>query len=1783
MADYTVKVRAVLDTKGIQSQLQSLGKNAKFKVDTTGIQNAEKQIQQLGTSGQTASKKVTGATGRMNKDFKGLTGYVGQSAKNFTDITKKVAMFGLSTNIINGASQGVKNMVGSVVQLDGSLTELKKVSDLNGKSLKQYTDKAFEAGKTVAKTGTEMVDAATEFRKSGWTDKDALTLGTVAAKYTNISDTQVTTAEAAKFLISQIKAFNIEAKNSEHIIDATNEVANNFAVGTNDLSTALTKAASGLGTVGNSFEETMGLVTAGTEVMVNQPGKVGRGLRTIALNIAALSKESDTWTAANGKVNVSLKDQEGNMRSTYDIMTDLYKGVKGQSVAWDKLSNSERTAIAQQAAGKNQFEVFTSVMNNYKNAIKATNTALNSTGSAEKENQKAMDSIEGRLQRLRSAFEYFAYKTINGDFIKSIVSAGTSLLDFLGSDAGQATLKFAAVSTTVIALTRAFAKLGAVVKGLSLTDALSTLIFGSKSVASATESAAKATSKYAAAEAASTAVFTNGYKAKAKGAKAVSQTATVVGKTTKQTGVLSKAWSGLSRIVAAHPFISAAAGVAATTYAVTKFVDKYKETYTLYSKTKQKIKENASEIEKLENKTESLTKTEQDRLISLKTQEKALERQTKAEAKAALQKATKNYVDKDGETKSGSGRGRNSTGMRKIDNDAKNIEIAKREMEGYTRQLKDGAITTEEWQEAYGKSADKIQDVVKSYEDQIKAMNEAEEAGIELNKGEKELRDRMEEFVKESEKAEDAYTKITDQSNLMDLAKDWLPDADKLSQSEMGMAQMADRVNDINLAMSRTGKDGQKAFKKIMKGIEGGYEELGKFNKETGKYEFDNTSIDEYAKAMNVTTEAAEGLLKKQTESGKIEWKIPKQDLESFNESTQELESGLQKTDGTMIRSRQSLVDLAKSMGIPEAATKSFIKGFKDAGNSVINLDQSAPKLTKQLSEMGDSFGIVTNKAGKVKEVNLDSLASGIKEIGGSEGDLSKVVSQLSEVDGIKFSGTFSDLIQGSESAAKVAKALYEDLEQVGETDVKGKVGVEGADKVQNETDLAKHDIKSVDDTKGTGELDAEDNTSAGVGSAKSNLQGFDGQAYLAKLQAANEVQPGLGTALAALSGFAGIPFMATLASQDNATPTIAGAQSQATAFMQTYAAILAAQNNASGTISGVAQALNTLNGKTATTYVNVVKNTTEHADGKKKGEKGGLSWVGDEGDAHSPKPELVETKEGAYLAGTKGWELVELERDDIVHTASETKRLLATKFKNLVGTEHFPRFAKGKNSKKKSKAQKKKEDKYKKKVEKNRDAFDKQVDLLEYNRDYYNWSDATFNKKYKALYNKYAKKAKKIKLGKKRGSLTGDQKRDMNMSRREMDMDNAREGIESAIENIEGGSSLAAVIKKIDAERKAQKISAKEAIQYKKEAYQAQVDYNFELYENGELTYAKLKQSLDAYYKYAKKGTADYYKYQKQLAEAAKEQEIKRLEDLKDKQEKTMELAESYIDKQIRDIDKQIEQQEKLNEAKERENKLLELNNDLAKAKSQLVRVYREGQGFVYEQDIEAIQEAQKALDEFNADNATSELEKQKEAWENIADLLDDLQSDADIKDLENALGISAEKLFGGLGTDTSKWSTQIKDILSKIMGYEDAIDLLDSKEGYKAIMSMIDASTGKINPTALQNYINKNKFASGTLSAPGGLSLVGEHGAELRTLNKGDGILPANVTSNLMALGQLNPAQWENAMASNIAKKVDQGTNYSYQFDKLVLPNVQNANDFIKELQRLPNKAIQSSGRRI
>lgn len=102
-------------------------------------------------------------------------------------------------------------------------------------------------------------------------------------------------------------------------------------------------------------------------------------------------------TSSNGKkiteifegLNVALYDANGQMLSGFDIL-------KGLASKWQGLDSNTQKYIATTIGGTHQLNSFLALMNNFNHAIEANETALNSAGSAAKENERVMESLNAK-------------------------------------------------------------------------------------------------------------------------------------------------------------------------------------------------------------------------------------------------------------------------------------------------------------------------------------------------------------------------------------------------------------------------------------------------------------------------------------------------------------------------------------------------------------------------------------------------------------------------------------------------------------------------------------------------------------------------------------------------------------------------------------------------------------------------------------------------------------------------------------------------------------------------------------------------------------------------------------------------------------------------------------------------------------------------------------------------------------------------------------------------------------------------------------------------------------------------------------------------------------------------------------------------------------------------------------------------------------------------------------------------------------------------------------------
>lgn len=278
-----------------------------------------------------------------------------------------------------------------------------------------------------------MVEAATEFRKNGFNDSDAATLAKTATMFQNVSDEAISAGESASFIISQMIAFGIEAENAQSIIDKVNETANKFSVSSGDLSKALGIVASTSSAMGNSIDQTLGVVTAITEQTRNA-SKSARAANTIFSRLAQVVDEnSDTGkklTEIYNNLGIALYDSSGQMRSTYDILADL-------ASKWDSLDKNTQQYIAITSAGTNQLNNFLALMNNFDHAAEATATSINSAGSAMRENEAYQESLEYQTNNLKATFQDLANNVIDKELISSVLKLSNAFLELANTGLGQ--------------------------------------------------------------------------------------------------------------------------------------------------------------------------------------------------------------------------------------------------------------------------------------------------------------------------------------------------------------------------------------------------------------------------------------------------------------------------------------------------------------------------------------------------------------------------------------------------------------------------------------------------------------------------------------------------------------------------------------------------------------------------------------------------------------------------------------------------------------------------------------------------------------------------------------------------------------------------------------------------------------------------------------------------------------------------------------------------------------------------------------------------------------------------------------------------------------------------------------------------------------------------------------------------------------------------------------------------------------------------------------------------
>lgn len=406
------------------------------------VSNLKAHVQELGLEGKTVGQVFSDLFGQ--------------------HFSTAIAM--AAVHLLQGSLQQIYQ---NVVDIDTAMTELKKVTNETGSTYQSFLTEAGTRAKNIGTDVSSVVNATADYARLGYSLSDATKLADVSAVYYNVGDDLDSFDKATENIVGTMKAFNIQANDAISLVDKLNNVSNNYAVSSGDLGDILQRSASAMEAAGNTLDQTIALGTAMNSVVQNAE-TTGSTLKVLALRIRGatteleqMGEETDTvatstsklradimgLTNVDGKGGFDILTKSGDFKSTYDI-------IQGIAKVYSKMSDVDQAALLELLAGKNRANGVAALLSQASQAADVLQTSLNSSGSAMAENERVLDSVEGRLKIFEATFQEISTDLLNSGLVKGVISLGTALLD-----ASDGFIKFSGVIPTATAALSAFLSL----------------------------------------------------------------------------------------------------------------------------------------------------------------------------------------------------------------------------------------------------------------------------------------------------------------------------------------------------------------------------------------------------------------------------------------------------------------------------------------------------------------------------------------------------------------------------------------------------------------------------------------------------------------------------------------------------------------------------------------------------------------------------------------------------------------------------------------------------------------------------------------------------------------------------------------------------------------------------------------------------------------------------------------------------------------------------------------------------------------------------------------------------------------------------------------------------------------------------------------------------------------------------------------------------------------------------------------------------------------------------
>lgn len=442
--------------KGTQMFDQVVREVEKFETELKGLDSYLENVSKVDMS------HLSGEFRRINQDLtqtkRDLSDMSNTMKSNFfDDLYDSMRTFTLGNIIGDAIQDGVSAIKDTIVNLDSALRDMMKVapSSFQGttEQLKAVKNDAVEVAKVVGQSSEDVIQGMAKALQTGAkTMGDALEIAKASATFANVGDLSQGQADtyiasimssyggmtnALKPVREEVQGMSKDYNNLTKFLDLANHAGNNFAISTGDVGEALMRSGSVLSEFGVSMQDAISMIVGANE-SVQDAEKVGTAIKTMATNLGgvkAAAKDGSLEMNRTAKalqtiagIDIYSNKQKGEIKDMMTILKEL-------NVVWDDLSEDKQLAIAESIAGKNHINTLMAMMGNWETVLQYQEDYNNgfTIGSAQREQERYLNSIEGKWNTLKENLKNLVTTTISSDFAKGFLDGAISFTDGLNS------------------------------------------------------------------------------------------------------------------------------------------------------------------------------------------------------------------------------------------------------------------------------------------------------------------------------------------------------------------------------------------------------------------------------------------------------------------------------------------------------------------------------------------------------------------------------------------------------------------------------------------------------------------------------------------------------------------------------------------------------------------------------------------------------------------------------------------------------------------------------------------------------------------------------------------------------------------------------------------------------------------------------------------------------------------------------------------------------------------------------------------------------------------------------------------------------------------------------------------------------------------------------------------------------------------------------------------------------------------------------------------------------